>query len=110
MASFRQYLESHIQVAFRQDHLDHHHGQDDYVIYAYIPDTKVVIGKLLFSVFEGVPHINWIEVADEYKRQGIGTQLMKQLQKEFTYGKIRWGMTTPDGSELKKGIERRMGN
>lgn len=109
MQSFRQYIEATLQLVFQKDHLNHHHGQDDYVIYACLPDTMIVVGKLEYSVYEDVPHIRMIQTADDYMRQGVATRLMQELQKEFAYNKINWGWQTKPGELFKSGLERKMG-
>ena len=43
-----------------------------------------------------------IKVADEYRRQGIGTKMMQYLQKLYPDAEINPGMTTPDGTLFLK--------
>ena len=80
-----------------------HHGQTDGVILA-VRDDKVV-GGLDWQVYGGEVLIAWIEVAEECRRQGIGTGLVKRLKEDFPEEKIDWGMTTPDGTALRASMK-----
>ena len=86
-------------------HLDHHHGQDDYAIYATVGPEEIVVGKLTYSVYEDIPQISWIEVDPDYQRQGIGKRLIERLAQDYPYHEIKWGYTTESGDQLRRSIE-----
>lgn len=43
-----------MNIAFHEEHVGHHHGQDDFVLYAYDADTaeKVVLGYVQAGIFK----------------------------------------------------------
>lgn len=47
-----------------------------------------------------------LEVKKEFRRMGIGTKLLKQLQNMFPEEEIDLGMLTPDGTKLMQTIKR----
>ena len=66
---------------------------------SYEQDGKVV-GTIEFSEFDGEPNVKMIEVDPDYRRQGIGTKLLQELQKKYPDTEINFGMSTPDGTKL----------
>ena len=77
-------------------------GQSDgetYFTMSYEQDGKVV-GTVQYGEFEGKPNVKMIEVDPEYRRQGIGTKLLQELQKKYPDIEIDFGMSTEDGSKL----------
>lgn len=102
MLTFYEFLEN--QIIVDQWHLNHAYGQDDYIIFAKDGDT--VVGRITFSVYEGVPKINMIEVAPEYQRQGIGKKMIDKLVEEYPYSSIEWGYMTDDGAALKNSLDK----
>lgn len=77
-------------------------GQSDgetYFTMSYEQDGKVV-GTVQYGEFEGKPNVKMIEVDPEYRRQGIGTKLLQELQKKYPDVEIDFGMATEDGSKL----------
>ena len=90
------------QVSLRIESVGSHHGQADMIMIASIGDT--VAGTLEFSVFSEEPYVNMIKVNDPYKRQGIATTMLKELQKLFPGTEIHMGMSTEDGSKLLESI------
>ena len=73
-------------------------GQVDKIKYAYLGETFV--GYLQYSVYEDEPYIQMIEVAEDYKRQGIATKLLKSLQNDYPKKSIHTGLQTDEGSKL----------
>lgn len=47
-----------------------------------------------------------LEVKKEFRRMGVGTKLLKQLQNMFSEEEIDLGMLTPDGTKLMQNIKR----
>ncbi len=67
--------------------------------------TGKQVGLLQYQQFEDEVLIAWMEVSPEMQRRGVATQLYQELQKEWPDKKITWGMTTPEGTALRKKIE-----
>lgn len=62
------------------------------------------VGYLNYSIYRDVPHIDVISVIPEYRRYGIATKLLKELQKLSPDEEIDWGITTDLGSKLRGSI------
>lgn len=60
-------------------------------------------GYLDYSDWNGEIRINMIHVSQ--KRSGVGTALVKHLQKLYPATEIDWGMTTPEGTQLYNSLE-----
>lgn len=75
-----------------------HSGQIDMLMQAV--RGELTVGTLRYSIFEGRPHISMIEVLEDYRRQGIATQMLRYLQEQYTNEEIEWGYLTEDGSAL----------
>jgi GNAT superfamily N-acetyltransferase len=58
------------------------------------------LGRVDYSVYDGQPAIQMIEVAPEFRRQGVATELLRNLQLEYPDQEIDWGSLTADGSQL----------
>ena len=67
-----------------------------------------LLGVLDFSVFEDTFHIDWIEVKEEARGQDIATKLVAKLvlANGVSYKDVKWGMTTSDGTKLKKKLDK----
>lgn len=63
----------------------------------YIIDDKVV-GKLEYSIYDDEPYIQMTTVLPEYKRQGIATELLRSLDKDFPNTPVHIGYTTDEGT------------
>ena len=89
------------------------HGQIDGYTAAHTPDGKY-LGHVSWSDFQGTRSINHIEVEPEHQRKGVAAALVhamvrgheKGMVEPVPYRKIRWGMTTPDGTRLKTEVDR----
>ena len=78
--------------------LDAHHGQIDMLMQAV--RGELTVGTIRYSIFEGRPHISMIEVLEDYRRQGIATQMLRYLQGQYPNEEIEWGYLTEDGAAL----------
>lgn len=58
------------------------------------------LGRVDYSVYDGQPAIQMIEVAPEFRRQGVATELLRNLQREYPDQEIDWGSLTSEGSQL----------
>ena len=82
--------------------LDAHHGQIDMLMQAV--RGELTVGTIRYSIFEGRPHISMIEVLEDYRRQGIATQMLRYLQGQYPNEEIVWGYLTEDGSALYRAV------
>ena len=82
--------------------LDAHHGQIDMLMRAV--RGELTVGTIRYSIFEGRPHISMIEVLEDYRRQGIATQMLRYLQGQYPNEEIVWGYLTEDGSALYQAV------
>jgi len=97
-------------IVFENVHLDYAYGQNDYALLAKFQEA--VVGKINYSEFEDILHISYIVVAPEFRRQGIGTALIRELERlnktEFEGKPIRWGLLTNEGSKFKGSLNREL--
>jgi hypothetical protein len=94
-----------ISLTFNNEMIGYSHGQSDMSLIAF--SGKVPVGKLDYSEYEESPSVKMLEVPNEYRRQGIGTQLLKQLQKKYPNKEIDLGMLSDDGAALIKTVNRK---
>jgi GNAT superfamily N-acetyltransferase len=73
------------------------------VLIAKTPERQV--GYLSYSIYNDVPQIEMIYVAQDYRRHGVAKKMLKALQKISPDEEIIWGYTTDDGTNLKKSID-----
>lgn len=78
--------------------LDAHHEQIDMLMQAV--RGELTVGTIRYSIFERRPHISMIEVLEDYRRQGIATQMLRYLQGQYPNEEIVWGYLTEDGAAL----------
>lgn len=79
-----------------------HNGQIDMLMQAVC--GELTVGTLRYNIFEGRPHISMIEVLEDYRRQGIATQMLRYLQGQYPDEEIEWGYLTEDGSALHRAV------
>jgi GNAT superfamily N-acetyltransferase len=108
--NFKFFIENLLSLKIHNPmHLDHRYGQDDYLIYATIPNEQgqdMVIGKLSYSVYQNKPSISMIEVAPEYQKLGVGKKLIARMSQDYPYNQISWGYTTEPGEALRKSVDK----
>lgn len=76
---------------------------ESYYTMSYTQDGKVV-GTLEYGEYDGEPNVKMVEVDPEYRRKGIGTKLLQELQRKYPDVEIDFGMSTPDGTKLLDAI------
>jgi hypothetical protein len=64
----------------------------------------VQVGYIDFSEFDDIAHIQMIDIYPHYRRQGLGTRLIAELQARYPYQEIEWGATTPLGAKLRASL------
>lgn len=90
-------------LTIRNEVWDSHRRELFCSVLALDKDSRVQ-GYIDYSVYEGEAHIKYIEVADEIRRQGVATRLYHRMVEENPGCSVKWGMTTPDGTELRKAV------
>lgn len=63
-----------------------------------------IVGKLDYSIYENEVNIKMLQVAPNYRRQGIATKLYARLKQEYPDMKVNHGMVTEDGAAWQKTI------
>lgn len=76
---------------------------ESYYTMSYTQDGKVV-GTLEYGEYDGAPNVKMVEVDPEYRRKGIATKLLQELQNKYPDTEIDFGMSTPDGTKLLDAI------
>ena len=76
---------------------------ETYYTMSYTQDGKTV-ATLEYGEYDGEPNVKMIEVEPEYRRKGIATKLLQELQQKYPDAEINFGMTTPDGTKLLESI------
>ncbi|ALN21713.1 MULTISPECIES: ADP-ribosyltransferase-containing protein [Ectopseudomonas] len=66
------------------------------------------VGRIDYSILDGRPSIQMIEVEDKFRRQGYATQLIQQLQRRHPESSIDFGMLTPDGAAWFDSLPKRI--
>jgi len=89
-------------IRLYQELLNSHNGQQDLQIQAF--SGKNIVGTLYYSVFEDTPRIENIEVFEDYRRQGIGTAMVRYLANEYPGTEIEWSLLTDDGRAFHDAI------
>jgi hypothetical protein len=74
--------------------------QYDGWVAAYVPGRDQAVGRLDWSAFQGKFKIKMIEVAPEFKRTGVGRELMRYFMRQESIEKkdIDPGYTTEEGT------------
>jgi len=90
-----------------RDHLNHHHGQDDWVIHAKHPKTGNYMGHMEYSEYRGKAHIGIIKVHKDHRRRGIGTKLYRHLHKHHRAQDVRPGLATSAGHAMVKAYHKK---
>jgi hypothetical protein len=101
---FNQYITENKSISFRDEMVGVQSGQSDIRLSAYMGNKRV--GYIDYTDYQGEISIKFIEVYA--KRQGIGKQLILQLQKQYPKTEIDWGMLTGDGAKLFKSIKNKL--
>lgn len=96
---------SELSLRFERDNTGASHGQSDYELVAYNEDD-IVVGYVTYSEYDDTPSVQMLEVGSDWKRKGIGSQLLKKLQSYYPDTEIDLGMLTDDGASLIKTMKR----
>jgi GNAT superfamily N-acetyltransferase len=89
------------ELKYWVDIYDYHHGQLDGSIYADDQHGNRY-GKLNFAQMGSNTYIQFITVAESFRRHGIAIAMIKKLRQEFPNTSIKWTMTTESGEGLRQ--------
>lgn len=103
--NLREHQTTHGTITIRNEIWGRQHRQTDGSILGHTARQRVA-GYIDYALFEGDVYINYIRVHHEVQRQGLASKLYAHLQHEYPGTKIYWGLTTPDGTELKRALRR----
>ena len=99
------YKKAQLSLIFEHVHEDFHNDQHDFVLVAKDADTMSPLGMIQYALFRDNIHIQDMMTHHKRRREGIGTQMINELKREYPQGKISWGMMTPDGTALYNSME-----
>lgn len=94
-----------IAVDIRNETRGVHHGQYDGTLIANDPATGEYRGHLDYAHLEEPGEeilIQWVEVPEEFRRQGVASQLVEKLKAENPGREIAWGYTSEEGTALRE--------
>ena len=89
-----------VPLRIEEHHLDYHDGQHDLLLVAKAM-ISAVLGRLSYSEFQGKAYINLVEVEPQYRRQGVGRELVEHLYRKYGRKAVLWGWTTDEGRLLR---------
>jgi ribosomal protein S18 acetylase RimI-like enzyme len=87
--------------------INNHRWRSDMIMRGYDTQTNELVGQLSYSVFGNELHISMIEIVPKYRRQGVGTLLIKKMKEENPGLVIKPGLMTNDGYSFFKALKRR---
>jgi len=90
-------------VTFQDEVVGTQSGQKDLRLTAYIGKDQV--GWLDYTDFHGDISIKMVKVKPQYRRQGIGKELILKLQKQYPKTEISTGLATGEGGKLLKSLK-----
>ena len=99
------YKIAQLNLVFEHIHEDFHNDQHDYVLAAKDSSTLQPVGMVQYALFREDIHIQDMLVKQDLRKQGIGTQLINEIKREYPSSRINWGMTTPDGTSLYNSMD-----
>lgn len=89
---------------FEEDSVNYYDRQHDMVMYMYMKDTKELLAKLDFSIYNDEVSIKFIKSI--IKGYGYAEELMKEFCKKYKYEDIDFGGLTEEGSKLKRKLDK----
>jgi GNAT superfamily N-acetyltransferase len=69
--------------------------------------SREVVGYINYSVYQGEVHIQMIKVSPDHRRKGIGSEMLRALQREYPDTEIDVGSLTDDGAGLIGAMQTR---
>jgi len=85
---------------------DNDYGEGGRKIYAYDSNANE-IGYISYNIINNLIDINMIFVVPDYRRQGIGTKLVNELQRQNPGIGFMRQIWSPEGAELAKSLKQK---
>ena len=92
------------RLKIRNQVVDAYSGQANCELIAYMDPEGYPAGYIKYAEFRDNPHIQFMEVAEEFRHMGVATRMLQELQSLYPGQEIEWGMTTPDGTKLYEAV------
>lgn len=103
--------EEMLNMRFYDNVTDAHNGQIDGTLWAIRedfdwdnPTPETVFGKIDWVKYNGVTTIQMIQVNERFRRRGVGTALVRELER--LHDNVEWSLTTSEGEALRQAIMR----
>lgn len=90
-------------LEIRNEVVSYYSGQMNAVLSA-VGANGEILGYIQYAEYQDAPYIQYINTEEEYRRQGIATRLLRELQSLYEGIEIDWGMTTEDGTKLREAV------
>jgi GNAT superfamily N-acetyltransferase len=100
------YKLSQANIVFNNEFLASYSGQQNFKLNAEL--NGIVVGWVDYSIYNEDLYINIVEVVEEYRRTGIGTKLLKELQRRFPDKAFEMGTFTEQGSKLWESLPKKV--
>ena len=94
----------HKQILFTTESVDGPRGQFNRKLRAHV--DGVVVGHIDYSEYEDVTQVTFIDVSENFRRNGYGTALVLKLQSDYPGIEIKWGLLTEDGAKFYESIPK----
>lgn len=91
-----------LDVATEFLHMGYAYGQHDWRLRASVDDEQV--GFVTFAEYAGVPCVRLVYVEPEWRRMGIATRMLANLQARYDGVEIDLGTQTEEGAELFRSL------
>ncbi|KVW93336.1 hypothetical protein [Thiobacillus denitrificans] len=91
-------------VSFKEGSRGSRSGQTDMTLTADAGGESV--GRIDYSVYQGRPSVQMIDVPEGKRRKGYATEMVKQLQRQFPGVEIDFGGLTEEGAALYKALAK----
>lgn len=88
---------------FVDEHMNHHHGQDDLRVTMYDKTTGNVLAKVDYTIYQGEINITFIESIE--KGKGYGKILMIYLAKKYGYANLERTSLTQSGANMRAELD-----
>jgi hypothetical protein len=88
---------------FTDEHLDHHHGQDNYKAVIYEKGGDTPLAKVFYTLYNGEVNITFIESIA--KGKGYGKILMIFLAKKYGYENLERTSLTQSGANMRAELD-----
>jgi len=98
-----------MNLRLEEMHESSHSGQHDYSLYALYTEgeEEMVVGRIMYTLYENAIHVGMVEVLPEYKRKGIGKALYRKMHGlHHTCTFPRSGWYTDEGKLIRLWFER----